>query len=101
MARQVREKSVSARMEIIRMLLTPLICGTIWMDKRSSGIISRYWRDGTKVGHGYNYPLQCKIPILIHERLISNGKQRNLPCLDGRRSGINWKQLDIQSVQFI
>lgn len=29
MARQVKEKSVSARRDMMRMLLTPLMCGTI------------------------------------------------------------------------
>lgn len=47
---------------------------------------------------GYIYPLHCKIPIFIHESLVTNCEQRDVPRLDGRGSRIDWKELDIQSV---
>ena len=45
--------------------------------------------------------LHCQIPIFIHERLISDGEQGDLPCLDRRGSRVNREQLDVQRIQVI
>lgn len=45
--------------------------------------------------------LHCQIPVLIHKRLISDGEQGDLPCLDRWRSRVNREQLDVQRIQVI
>lgn len=44
------------------------------------------------------YSLHGEIPILIHEGLVSNSEQGDVPGFDRRRRGVDREQLDIQGV---
>lgn len=87
----MREKSVSARMEMMRTLLTPLICGTIWQP-----LVAVFLATGTVSSS--TYPLHSQVPVLIHEGLVSQREERHLPGLDGRGRGIYREKFDVQSV---
>jgi hypothetical protein len=86
MARQVKEKSVSARTDMMRTLLTPLMCGTIC--KKGQPRISHIWALES-------YSLHGQIPVFIHECLVSDCKKRDLPGLDRGRGWVNREQLDV------
>lgn len=93
MALRVREKSVSASLDMMRTLLTPLIYGTTY-EQSTRDLLSAPMDISA-------YPLHRKIPIFIHERLIANSEERNMPRLDRQWGRIDREQLDVQGIQFI
>ena len=54
--------------------------------------------DAIYVGHN---ALHCEVPVLVHERLVADGEDRDVPGFNGRRWGVGREELDVEGVELV